>query len=326
MTQATIDGISVILPTYNGEENIGNAVRSILDQDTSVPIELIIVDDGSSDKTIAIIESIQDDRIKLIFTTKNVGTAAARNLGIQYAYYNWLGFNDHDDVWLPDRITAQVALLGKYPQLRGVAGGYARLAKDGASRWEANLLFKRWSPQHLLPIARPSFYDPAQHGTCHIQALIVEKKLLLDIGGFRENLPIAYDPDIVLRLGEVASLGAIQQPVFLYRLSTHSITAPESLEAFAFLSGFSFCYSAQGARLRGETEPDVETFIKDYVVKEEEVESFTMNQTFRTINTQWVNEGTISALYCAIRTMLMNPLLFIRYLAKRFSYWRKPSI
>jgi len=325
MTTTAIDGLSVILTTYNGEKYIESAIRSVLDQRTAIPLELIIVDDDSSDSTIAIIEGIRDERIKLIFNSKNIGNVAARNLGIQSASYSWIGFNDHDDIWLPDRVEAQFALLLQHPDLKGVAGGYARLAKDGASRWYANLLFKRWSPQHLLPITQPPFYNPARHGTCYIQTLIVAKQILLDIGGFRDNLPLAYDPDIIFRIGEVASLGAVQQPVFLYRLSNESITAPGRLEAVPFLSGFAFCYSAQAARALGEPEPELNAFLKDYVVKEEELENFTMNQTLRSINTRWVNLGIVNAIFFAMQTLLMNPLLFTKYTAKRLFYWRKPS-
>lgn len=323
MTHTAIDGISVILPTYNGEKYVARAIRSVLDQNVTTPIEVVVVDDGSTDRTIEIIEDLQDVRIKLVFTSKNIGTAAARNLGVQQASYQWIGFNDHDDIWLPGRIAAQTALLHQHPHLRGVAGGYARLAKDGVSRWQANLLFKRWSPQHLLPIADHSFYDPAQHGTCYIQTLIVERQLLLDVGGFREDLPIAYDPDIVLRMGEIAPLGAVQQAVFLYRLSDDSITSPKHIDAISFLSGFAYCYQAQAARVKGESEPDLQAFLKDYVVNEDEAENFMINQALRSINTRWVNGGLINALLGALQALLMHPLLFTRYAIKRLAYWRK---
>lgn len=325
MARAVLDGISVILPTYNGEQCIARAIRSVLEQSATMALEVVVVDDGSTDRTISIVQNLQsqDARIKLVFTSKNIGTAAARNLGLQHATYHWVGFNDHDDIWLPDRIEAQVALLNQHSQLRGVAGGYARLAKDGATRWQANLLFKRWSPQHLLPISDASFYDPAQHGTCYIQALIVERQLLLDTGGFREALPIAYDPDMVLRLGEAARLGAVPQVVFLYRLGDDSITSPKRIDASDFLRGFAYCYQAQAARLSGNSEPDMQTFLKDYVVSEHEVETFTINQALRAINTRWVNDGLISALLGAAQVLLMNPLLFIRHTAKRLTYWRK---
>jgi hypothetical protein len=146
---------------------------------------------------------------------------------------------------------------------------------------------------------------------------------LLDIGGFRDNLPIAYDPDIMFRLGEVASFGAVQQPVFLYRLSNESITAPGRLDAVTFLSGFAFCYSARAALVLGEPEPDLNTFLKDYVVKEEEVDNFTINQAIQSINTRWVNTGIVNAIFFAMQTLLLNPLLFSKYTAKRLSYWRK---
>jgi len=98
--------ISVILPVYNREKTIHRAVQSVLDQ-TYKDLELIVVDDGSTDETFAIVDSIQDNRIRLIHTKANFGACKARNLGIENARGEWVAFQDSDDAWHPEKLSRQ---------------------------------------------------------------------------------------------------------------------------------------------------------------------------------------------------------------------------
>ena len=101
--------ISVIIPTFNREKTILRAIDSVLSQ-TYKDIELIIVDDGSTDNTKDIVESIDDIRIKYIFQ-KNSGAAEARNTGIKNAQGKYIAFQDSDDYWYPDKVEKQLAYL-----------------------------------------------------------------------------------------------------------------------------------------------------------------------------------------------------------------------
>ena len=101
--------ISVIIPTFNREKTILRAIDSVLSQ-TYKDIELIIVDDGSTDNTKDIVESIDDIRIKYIFQ-KNSGAAEARNTGIKNAQGKYIAFQDSDDYWYPDKLEKQLAYL-----------------------------------------------------------------------------------------------------------------------------------------------------------------------------------------------------------------------
>ena len=108
----TID-ISVIIPVYNREKTIVNCVNSILNQ-TYLPKEIIIVDDGSTDNTIVTIESIKKSIIKVIALNKNKGAQYARNIGIKNSKSKWITFLDSDDTWIKNKLEKQIEITSRF--------------------------------------------------------------------------------------------------------------------------------------------------------------------------------------------------------------------
>lgn len=121
--------ISVIMPLYNKAPFVEKAIRSALDHGEGV-IEVIVVDDGSRDDGAAIVESIDDDRIRLI-RQANGGVSAARNVGLDLARGDWLAFLDADDYWLPGYIDAVQAMIAQFPQCGMVTTRYQFEDDDG---------------------------------------------------------------------------------------------------------------------------------------------------------------------------------------------------
>ena len=107
--------ISVVIPTYNRKSFLQNAIDSVLTQ-TYQNIELIIIDDGSSDKTIEYLNK-KYPRIK-IFKQSNKGVSAARNKGIELSSIDWIAFLDSDDRWHPKKIENQINYLIKNPKFK----------------------------------------------------------------------------------------------------------------------------------------------------------------------------------------------------------------
>ena len=105
-----VDKVSVVIPTYNRADFICDAIDSVLNQ-THSNIEIIVVDDGSTDNTSAVLEKYQD-RIKII-RQENQGCSAARNSGIRFCSGNYVAFLDSDDKWLPQKTEEQLALLNQ---------------------------------------------------------------------------------------------------------------------------------------------------------------------------------------------------------------------
>lgn len=127
--------ISVITPAYNSERFIEDAIRSVLKQ-TYTHWEMIIVDDGSTDRTPDIIEPYlkQDHRIKLIKLDKNSGPAVARNTAFKRAQGRYLAFLDADDQWMPEKLEKQL----KFMQERQIAFSFTKYIKVKEDNMESD--------------------------------------------------------------------------------------------------------------------------------------------------------------------------------------------
>lgn len=104
--------VSVIIPVYNREKTIEEAVRSVLVQ-TYANLEILVVDDCSTDSTVAVVENIRDDRIRIIRCEKNGGACKARNMGIENAKGEFIAFHDSDDTWHKDKLEKSMYYLQK---------------------------------------------------------------------------------------------------------------------------------------------------------------------------------------------------------------------
>jgi len=105
--------VSVIMPAYNAEKYIKEAIESVLNQ-TYPNFEFLIINDGSKDKTTEIVKSFKDKRIRFFDLPNNVGVSEARNIGLSYATGDWIAFIDSDDKWKPERLEALLSILKKY--------------------------------------------------------------------------------------------------------------------------------------------------------------------------------------------------------------------
>ena len=104
--------VSVIIPAYNTEAYLAKAIESVLEQ-TLTDIEVIIVDDASSDKTVEVAKSFTDPRLKVIVNQQNLGAAAARNRALRAAQGEWIAVLDSDDWYAPERLSKLVSLANE---------------------------------------------------------------------------------------------------------------------------------------------------------------------------------------------------------------------
>lgn len=131
MSNKSEPDISLILTAYNFEAYIDSAIQSLLRQDTDFQFELIVVDDCSSDGTLAKIQAFQDERIRLIQHTQNKGAAASINEAFALARGRYIGRFDGDDVWLPHFLSSTVAVLEQNQQVGLVYGDVAFIDQQG---------------------------------------------------------------------------------------------------------------------------------------------------------------------------------------------------
>lgn len=120
---------SVVIPLYNKERQIAGTLRSVFAQ-TCADYEIIVVDDGSTDGSAAVVESLHDPRIRLI-RQANAGVSAARNLGIAEARGEYIALLDADDEWRPEYLATIAVLIRKYPQCDVFATNYSHVDSNG---------------------------------------------------------------------------------------------------------------------------------------------------------------------------------------------------
>lgn len=113
---------SVVIPLYNGEKTIGKAVMSVLNQTRADLIEeIIIVNDGSTDKSLDAVDELKKTTDKIVLVNKkNGGAASARNEGIRIARNNYIALLDADDIWMPEKMEVQDNTFSKYPDIKAL--------------------------------------------------------------------------------------------------------------------------------------------------------------------------------------------------------------
>jgi glycosyltransferase involved in cell wall biosynthesis len=114
--------VTAVIPVYNGERFIADAVHSVLTQ-TEADVEVVVVDDGSTDGTAEVVRAISDGRVRYTHQA-NAGVSGARNRGIDEATGDHVAFLDADDVWLPDKVAAEIHALRQRPRAGLVVSGY----------------------------------------------------------------------------------------------------------------------------------------------------------------------------------------------------------
>lgn len=124
--------VSVIMPCYNSAEYIYESINSVLNQ-TYHNLELIIIDDASTDESINIIKSVIDSRIKLIQLSSNSGAGASRNRGIEEATGRFIAFLDSDDLWLPNKLEIQIKDMQENNHVLSYTH-YQRFSKEGKGK------------------------------------------------------------------------------------------------------------------------------------------------------------------------------------------------
>lgn len=208
--------ISAVIPAYNCEKYIARAINSVLEQSCAVD-EIVIVDDGSSDETAAIIKSF-GDKVRYIYQ-QNAGVSVARNVGIQAAKGGWIAFLDGDDEWLPNKIKLQTELLNRNPELIWVSGNYTRCLCEE----------KRMRPQ-VTDIAIKnalneqeyfrSFFDAYIQGIWGCtDTMLIRKSVLQEAGLFRIGQHQMEDIDLWWKIAmRHPFLGYVPEPMAIYHL------------------------------------------------------------------------------------------------------------
>lgn len=211
--------VSVVIPTFNRSATIAAAIESVLQQ-TYHDIELIVVDDGSTDGTSQVLRGF-GDRVRVV-RQANAGPSSARNRGVAAARGCLLAFLDSDDVWLPEKIERQVTLL-----LRGgaatsccvcnallIGGSGAYGTSFGAAGVSTAIKSGYWKNPSQILATRFLLFN---------QVVMVRRDAMQKVGGFRDDLWLLEDYDLALRLSLFGAWGIISEPLVIKHNETAGI-------------------------------------------------------------------------------------------------------
>ena len=213
--------VSVIMPAYNAEAYIREAVDSILAQ-TYSDFELIILDDGSKDSTADIIESYNDPRIRLV-KKDNEGVAATLNRGIQLAQGEFIWRHDADDTSTTSRLEMQVSFMNEHPAVILCAtqiafmterGKIAKNKRQPKSKWFDGQSFKWVQFEDFDP------FSPITHAT-----ILAKTHIIKQLEGYRTAFPTSEDIDLWMRMLAHGPMAVLNECTYHVRLSKTSATA-----------------------------------------------------------------------------------------------------
>lgn len=191
--------ISVVIPTYKRASLVPRAIESVRRQ-THRNLEILVVDDGSPDKTGLVVQSIPDPRIRYIRHEANKGLPAGRNTGIGAAKGEYIAFLDDDDEWREDKLEKQLEAIKRFDAVlcMGVSNGY---------------------PMRVHRQAAVSLED-LRKGSFNPSSLLAKASVLRDVM-FDETLRQGEDWDAFIRIGQRYSIGWLPEPLLIYNEGGH---------------------------------------------------------------------------------------------------------
>lgn len=215
-------GISIIIPTYNREKFIAEAIRSVIDQEYDGAIEILISDDGSSDSTLKIAESF-GDKVTILRKPENCitqGVSSTRNRGIKASSQPYISFLDSDDFFLPGHLKKISSALESNQNIGFAFCRTLEIIEENNSR-----LFKAWTREH---VTKRNVLHPVVSGNKVVcsNVFIFKRHVFDTVGMFNENIKNGEDSDMWMRVSEQYKgifadyFGAVRRKHQYYQLST----------------------------------------------------------------------------------------------------------
>jgi glycosyltransferase involved in cell wall biosynthesis len=201
--EAVLPTVSVIVPTYNRRELLPRALASVLAQGCSEPVELIVVDDGSTDGSASLVAA--DFPTVTVIRQENRGVSAARNAGIRVARGPWIALLDSDDHWLEHKLERQLRALSAQPELRLCHTEEIWIRKGlRVNPMKKHQKAGGWIYQRCLP-------------RCCISpsSVLIRRDLFTDVGLFDEGLPACEDYDLWLRVCAKERVLFLDEPLLI---------------------------------------------------------------------------------------------------------------
>ena len=205
--------VSVIIPTYNGEKYIREAIDSVLAQSYE-DFEIVVVDDGSADNTKEVLDKYEA-QIKYIYQ-ENQGRSAARNRGVKESTGEYIAFLDADDLWEVDKLMLQMAYFEKNSNL-------GLIYSDALSVRDREVLVPSLFRERR-PYAGRCFDKLLYENFIPTQTVIVKKMVFEAVGGFDESIEVSEDYDLWLKILKKYEISYIDKVLARYRLHNNNVS------------------------------------------------------------------------------------------------------
>ena len=206
--------ISILVPAYNAEQTILETISSV-QQQTFQDFEIIVINDGSTDRTLELLNSVADSRLK-IFSYENGGLPVARNRGIAHATGEFLAFLDADDLWSPDKLELQLATLQRHPEA-GVAYSWTLFMDEQGKSFHSD---------------KPIYFEGNVYGKLLLKNFLasgsnplIRKQAIESVGEFYPPAGGSADWDYWLRLAALWPFVVVPKPQIFYRQSLSSMSS-----------------------------------------------------------------------------------------------------
>lgn len=221
--------VSVIIPAYNSATTIVRALDSVRAQ-SDVGAEVIVIDDASTDHTIEVVKAaIQPgENIRLITMSRNGGASAARNAGIREAQGRYLAFLDADDVWLPGKLSKQVAAIEADPDVTVVTCNSQMTSVTGAALKEGHV--------NRPPVAgKDAWKTLLVYNFLPTPTILTRTRLVRELGGFDEALAVGEDLDLWIKLATRGKVAVLPEILINYYDMNNSLMKRHSGQAGAIV-------------------------------------------------------------------------------------------
>jgi len=251
------EGVSVVIPLYQKAAHVQRALESVLSQ-TYAKLEVIVVDDGSTDGGGEVVRRCKDSRVKLV-TQKNCGAGAARNRGVAEASSLLVAFLDADDEWEKDFLDTVLLLRRRFPEAGAFGTAYRLALPNGEIRL----------PRFHGRLPRPAggglieyFGGAPGNSPLHSSAVMVRKHALIESGGFAEGVVLGEDHDTWLRLALRHPIAWSWNPAV-----THYLDAQNRSDTALYHGSFPFFESVREFRRNKGNEAALPNGLMEYLVR-----------------------------------------------------------
>jgi len=200
---------SVIIPLYNKEFSVGKTIESVLIQ-TFEEFEIVIVNDGSTDNSLEVIQQFNDSRIKII-DKSNGGVSSARNRGVKEAKYDWVCFLDADDLWMEGHLETLIQMIEQFSQYRVFSASYVVSDEEFIHIQDSSVI-----------IIEDYFKEAIKRHFFWTSVTCIHASVFDDVGDFDINLNRGEDLELWARIGRKYSFVRSKKITGIYRIDAEN--------------------------------------------------------------------------------------------------------